>query len=104
MVNEGSYVTEIVYNGVVGTCNFELLVNPYTVELIDIDGDSPQVVKEGACVTLKVKVVSETELDLEPEDFIWAHAELGTEIEFGDRIKKTKDGKHIEVGFPPSLL
>ena len=38
----------------VGTCSFELIVKKFTVDIIDIDGESPRVVKEGDCQTMSV--------------------------------------------------
>lgn len=55
MVNENDYVCEIVFNGVVGECRFDMNVIPKpTTNLIDLDGDSPRVVKEGDCQTMSV--------------------------------------------------
>ena len=46
---------EVVYEGVVGGCLFDLIVNPVPPKnLIDLVGDSPVVVKEGECATLSV--------------------------------------------------
>ena len=46
---------EIVYEGVVGACLFELIVNPVPPKkLIELVGESPVVVKEGECATLSV--------------------------------------------------
>ena len=47
-------MAEVVHKGVVGECRFELVVNEFTVDIIDIDGESPRVVKEGDCQTMSV--------------------------------------------------
>lgn len=54
LADEGSYSVEILYEGVVGTCDFHLTVNQFTVNIIDIDGESPRVVREGDCQTMSV--------------------------------------------------
>ena len=53
-----NYVAEVVYKGVTAECRFELIVNQFTVDIIDIDGESPRVVKEGDCQTLSVSLNS----------------------------------------------
>ena len=55
--DDNDYVAEIVFNGVVGECRFDVVVEPIPpADYIDIDGDSPRVVKMGECQTLSVSV------------------------------------------------
>ena len=58
ITDENDYVAEVTYNGVVGSCNFDLDVSPVPLKnLIDLEGDSPKIVKEGDCQTLSVSTV-----------------------------------------------
>ena len=58
MADGGKYTAEVTYNGAVGTCSFNLVVNPVApIDIIDIDGDSPLYVLEGDCKELKVNLV-----------------------------------------------
>ena len=58
ITDENDYVAEVTYNGVVGSCKFDLDVSPVPLKnLIDLEGDSPKIVKEGDCQTLSVSTV-----------------------------------------------
>ena len=47
----------MIYKGVTGECTFKLIVNPKPPKsLIELDGDSPKIVKEGDCVKLSVRI------------------------------------------------
>ncbi|KAL5263402.1 hypothetical protein ACHWQZ_G008688 [Mnemiopsis leidyi] len=92
-----NYVAEVVYKGVTAECRFELVVNEFTVDIIDIDGESPRVVKEGDCQTLSVKVVN-TDFELNFQDFVWTFGQTGDDIDFdSDKFTKKNGGKTIEV-------
>ena len=55
LLDDNQYVAEVIFNGVVGECTFDFTVKPKpSKNLIDLDGDSPRVVKDGDCQTLSV--------------------------------------------------
>ncbi|XP_063689126.1 IgGFc-binding protein-like [Bolinopsis microptera] len=97
LADANDYVAEVMYNGVVGECRFELIVNQFTVDIIDIDGESPRVVKEGDCQTMSVKVVN-SDFDLSFDDFVWTKGLTDKEIDFNsEKYTKKNGGKTIEV-------
>ena len=54
-MDDNEYIAEVIYNGVVGQCTFDLVVNPIpAINYIDIDGESPRVVRETECQTMSV--------------------------------------------------
>ena len=91
------YVAEVLYKGIVGTCQFTLIVEEESpVSLIDIIGDSPKTVKEGECITMSVEVNPETTVELSANDFTWKIGP-GAEKPDGKRVKVSDDGKSITI-------
>merc|ERR1712176_128491 len=95
--DDNDYVAEIVFNGVVGECRFDVVVTPVPpADYIDIDGESPRVVMMGECKTLSVKIVSDDKF--KAEDFKWTKGNINKPVDFEDDKFKLKDGgKTLEV-------
>ena len=93
-------MAEVVFNGVVGECHFILVVNEIPpANYIDLEGDSPKVVREGECATMSVEVIGDIKFGA--DDFDWNHgpAALDENVNFGDaRFTLSDDGKTLQVG------
>ncbi|XP_063676239.1 uncharacterized protein LOC134812668 isoform X1 [Bolinopsis microptera] len=97
LLDDNDYVTEIIFNGVVGECTFDFVVKPKpTKNYIDLDGDSPRVVKDGECQTLSVKVNGD--LDFKTKDFVWTKGVADAAVDFDDKDFSILDGgKTIKI-------
>ena len=97
--DEQEYVAEVVFNGVVGECIFNLIVNQIPpANYIDLEGDSPKVVREGECVSMSVEVVGD--ITFGAGDFDWNHgpAQLDQNVNFENpRFTLTDGGKTFQV-------
>ena len=100
LTDGNSYICEVIFNGVVGQCDFKLAVNPVPdANYIDLDGDSPKEVKEGECATMSVKVATDfKDSDFKEEDFKWRHnpGQIPLEIDSG-KYTLSNGGKTLKV-------
>ncbi|XP_063676879.1 SCO-spondin-like [Bolinopsis microptera] len=97
ITDENDYVAEVIYNGVVGACKFDLDVIPVPPKnLIELEGDSPKTVKEGDCQTLSVNVIGDG--DFSAEDFTWASGLVDTAVDFSnDKFTLLQGGKSLKI-------
>ncbi|XP_063690218.1 uncharacterized protein LOC134822883 isoform X2 [Bolinopsis microptera] len=95
--DDNDYKTEIVFNGVVGECTFDMVVIPVpAIDYIDIDGESPRVVIKGECQTMSVRILSDDEF--EAENFNWFMGPADKPVDFeGGKFTLQDGGKTLKV-------